>query len=307
MADDEIKVKKERDPIMAVSFVVFLLAVCAVSGASIYDNYLKADDTLAVNGSTVSVNYTGTYYDFYGSDNGVVFDTSIWSIANDNGVLKSNDFTLKSESSYVPLKFTVGGTTVIKAFGDAVIGHKVGEKIQVKIPVGEGYNAPYTSVTKSASAAVSIPASETMTSAQFEILYGHALKGYEEIEKSVYGWPASASYNTVGNTVTVAYHPAVGQTYTAVDNDFGKVSFRVASVGSTISFTYLISDYTVVSQAGADKEIQMIMMDFGTEKFYITSVTDTNNDGIADTFTYKTVSERNNQILYFEIEIVEFN
>jgi hypothetical protein len=43
-------------------------------------------------------------------------------------------------------------------------------------------------------------------------------------------------------------------------------------------------------------------VDFGTNKFYITSVTE--SGGVANSFTYRNVSERFNQDLYFEIEIV---
>ncbi|MCL2295471.1 MAG: hypothetical protein FWC29_00100, partial [Methanomassiliicoccaceae archaeon] len=72
-------------------------------------------------------------------------------------------------------------------------------------------------------------------------------------------------------------------------------------------YTYVISDYKVVSAQGAEKKIQMIMMDFGIEKFYITSVVDADNNGIADTFSYKTVEERYNQDLYFEIKIISIS
>ncbi|MDR2698452.1 MAG: FKBP-type peptidyl-prolyl cis-trans isomerase [Candidatus Methanoplasma sp.] len=317
MADDEIKVKKERDPIMMVCFVVFLLAVCAVSGATVYNNYLKADDTIAVSGSTVSVNYVGTYYDFSGKENAAVFDTSYWGVANDDKVLKSNDFTLNSESSYKPLSFTVGGTSVITGFSNAVIGHKVGDRFQVKIEVGDGYTAPDTERTVNASSVVSMPTVETLTAAQFKEMYGYDLRGYSEIEKSVYGWPASATYNAFNNTITMSYRPVTGTSYTAVDNDFGTVSLRVTSPpGSTISFTFVISGYTVISASGADKSVQMMLVDLGPNenktvggvsmpaKFYVTSVTDAGNDGIADTFKYKTVDERYNQVLYFEIELV---
>ena len=313
MADDEIKIKKERDPIMMVCFVVFLLTVCAISGATVYNNYLKADDKVAVSGSTVSVNYIGTYYDEYGKENGVVFDTSYWHIADDDKILKSNDFTKNAESSYKPLSFAVGGTSVIMGFGNAVIGHKVGEKVHVMIPVGEGYTAPDTTATVSSAADIRVPASETVTAAQFKEMYGHDLKGFEEIEKSVYGWPASASYNMFNNTITLSYHPDAGASYKAVENDFGTVSLNVRSVtGSDILFRYVITDYKVVSTNGANKEIKMIQVDLGPNnnktvgstnvpsKLYVTSVNDAG-------FTYKTVNERYNQILYFEIEIVSIS
>ncbi|MCL2318071.1 MAG: hypothetical protein FWC44_03335, partial [Methanomassiliicoccaceae archaeon] len=91
----------------------------------------------------------------------------------------------------------------------------------------------------------------------------------------------------------------------AVDSDFGKMELKVSSVsGASISYTYVISGFTVVSTEGTAKNIQMIMVDFGTQKYYITSVVDANNDGVAESFTYRNVAERYNIALYFEIEIV---
>jgi len=307
MAGDEIKVKKERDPIMMVCFVVFILTVCAISGASVYNNYVKADNTLAINGSTVSVDYIGTYYDFSGESNAVVFDTSYWSVANNDNILKSNDFTLNSQSSYSPLSFTVGGTTVLTGFGNAVIGHKVGDVIQVMIPSGQGYNAATTDIKVNLSSSFTMPTTETLTSAQFNSIYGFTLNGFTEIEKSVYGWPATASFNSTSNTVTMNYHPTAGTSYTVVDNDFGTVTLNVTSVSGSITYTYGISGYKVVSEQGAEKEIKMIMVDFGTQKYYITSVTDADNNGVAEAFTYTTVGERFNQDLYFEIKIVSIS
>ncbi|MDR0309642.1 MAG: FKBP-type peptidyl-prolyl cis-trans isomerase, partial [Candidatus Methanoplasma sp.] len=176
MAEDEVKVKKDRDPIMMVCLVVFLLTACVITSASVYNNYLKADDTLAVNGSTVSVNYIGTYYAHYGDENYAVFDTSRWSVANDDKVLKSNDFTKNAESAHKPLEFAVGGGSVLEGFSNAVIGHKVGDKIKVVIPAGEGYNAAEADVTVSTSSVISMPATEVLTAAQFREIYGYDLK-----------------------------------------------------------------------------------------------------------------------------------
>ena len=307
MAEDEIKVKKDRDPILMVCFVVFLLTSCAIIGATVYNDLLKADNTMAVTGSSVEVNYTGTYYAYYEDDNYVVFDTSFWSIADNDDILKSNDFTARSQNSYSPLKFTVGGTDVLTGFGNAVIGHKVGDKVRVMIPAGEGYNAANTEERIASSHVFAIPSSENLTTAQFKEIYGYELKGYEEIEESAYGWPASASYNSQNDTVTITYHPISGQNYTVVDNDFGKVVANVTSVGTQINYTLTVSDYVVVNTDGDNKEIQMIMLDFGTEKHYIKSVVDSNNDGNSDSFVWKTDGERYNQDLYFEIEIVSIN
>ena len=307
MADDDVKVRKERDPIMVVCFVVFLVASLSVIGASVYNNYIRADDTIAVNGDTVSVNYVGTYYDYFNDVNYVVFDTSNWSVTNNDNVPKSNDFVAKEKAQHSPLSFTVGGNQVLSMFGNSVIGHKVGDKIRVMIPAGDGYNSASTDKVVAASETKTVRSFERIPMSQFEHLYGYELRGNVEIEKSVYGWPASAAFNSLDNTVTINYHPVNGQTYVMVDNDFGKVSAAVTSIGVNIEYRYVVTDFTVVGTEGANKSIQMIMVDLGATKFYISSVVDADNNGIADSFVTRTESERYNQDLYFEIEIVSIN
>ncbi|MCB2218611.1 FKBP-type peptidyl-prolyl cis-trans isomerase [Desulfofustis glycolicus] len=68
--------------------------------------------TVAVQGNTVKIHYTGTL------DNGSVFDTS---------------------EGREPLEFTLGGGQVIAGFDEAVTGMAVGEKKSVKIPVDKAY------------------------------------------------------------------------------------------------------------------------------------------------------------------------
>jgi FKBP-type peptidyl-prolyl cis-trans isomerases 1 len=306
MTDDEVKVKKERDPIMMVCFVVFLIASLSVIGASVY-NDVRGDDTRVVVGDNVSVDYVGSFYDFYEGTNYVVFDTSRWSVADNNNVPKSNDFTLKAENQYKPLSFKVGGTSVLKMFGDAVVGYKVGDTVRVMIPSGQGYNGPDTLTTVQSSTTYTVPLTEKITASQFADLYGFSLMGTTSLEKSVYGWPAHAAFNTSDNTVTMTYSPVAGQEYVVIDDDFGKLTYKVSSISSTISFTQHVSNYTVVSQTGNVKNIQMIEVDLGTERYFITAVTDTNNDGVSESFTYKTVNETVNEDLYFVIEIKSIN
>lgn len=68
--------------------------------------------TVAVQGNTVKIHYTGTL------DNGSVFDTS---------------------EGREPLEFTLGGGQVIAGFDEAVTGMAVGEKKNVKVPVDKAY------------------------------------------------------------------------------------------------------------------------------------------------------------------------
>lgn len=302
---DEDKVKKDRDPIFSVCLVVFMVAAVAVIGGYVYGEYFEPDNTVAREGSTVSVDYIGTFYSYYGENSAVVFDTSYSSVANDSSVAKSNDFTVKD--SYSPLSFVVGGTTVLEMFGNVVVGHKVGDTVKVTIPEGSGYNSPDTSVSVSTSEEQIVPRSETMTVSQFNDLYETSITGTMNIT-SVYGWPAVATYDSSTGSVTVAYSQVDLREYVVLDEDNGKVALNVVRVDAEgIHFTYSVSDYIMTGQTvGTMLGIQMIYVDFGTSSFYITSVSQ-GSPGIADSFTYKTAAERYNETLYFEIKLLSIS
>jgi len=70
---------------------------------------------MVVTGNKVKIHYTGTF------DDGEVFDTS---------------------REAEPLEFEVGSGQVIPGFDNAVIGMKIGEKKQVRVPEEEAYG-PY--------------------------------------------------------------------------------------------------------------------------------------------------------------------
>ena len=78
------------------------------------------------NGSTVSVDYIGMF------ENGTVFDTSIKSVAEENGIYDPN-------RKYKPINFTVGTGQLIKGFERGVFGMHVGENKVIKIPPEEAY------------------------------------------------------------------------------------------------------------------------------------------------------------------------
>ena len=58
-------IKKKRDPIFSVCFVVFVVACVGVLGVYVDEHYIQSDDTKVAYGDTVEVNYTGSYYGYY--------------------------------------------------------------------------------------------------------------------------------------------------------------------------------------------------------------------------------------------------
>ncbi|MDO5862010.1 MAG: FKBP-type peptidyl-prolyl cis-trans isomerase [Thermoplasmata archaeon] len=289
-------IKKKRDPIFTVCFVVFIVACAAVLGTFINDEYIKADDTKVAYGDTVVVNYTGTFYGYYGTENAVVFDTTNSDIGNDSNVAKSNSY---SKSSYSTIDVTVGDGDYLAAFENCLIGHKVGDTIQVTIE--NAYTAPSETVYTDQSTTYNIAMVQTMSKTAFDDLYEDVdLTGGSVVYfTSAYGWNAMATYDTADNLVTITYLPTVGTTYEYVgneDSEYGAVKFTVNSIGSdgNMSVTMTLEDTVTVSGT----EIQMVELNVDGNTVYITGYS---SNG---TYSYKTCDETYNVTLYFTLEIV---
>ena len=291
-------IKKKRDPIFSVCFVVFVVACVGVLGVYVDEHYIQQDDTKVAFGDKVAVNYIGTYYAAYGEDNAVVFDTSIASIGKDDDITKSNDF---SSSSYTTLSVTVGSNGALKMFEEALVGHKIGEKIQVEIPAGEGYVTSDGSVLENQSRSFTVPAIQKMSKTQFESIYDDVklTAGTGVYITTAYGWEGIATLSSTDNSVLIQNMPG-NQTYQYIGNDdseFGKVTFSVNGMEGE-SYKVTIGFEETKNVGGND--IQMIKVNVDGTPVYITGFTDT-------TYDYKTCAEKDNITLFFEIEIVSIN
>lgn len=88
---------------------------------------LMQTQTLVQSGDQIVVDYVGKHLD------GRVFDTSIQSIAQENGLYNP-------QRNYEEwLVFTVGAGQMIQGFDEAVLGMKVGETKTVEIPADKAY------------------------------------------------------------------------------------------------------------------------------------------------------------------------
>lgn len=291
MTGDE-KVKKKRDPIFMVCLVIFVIAAIAVVGTFVNDHFVVQDDTVVAYGDTVTVDYTGTFYDEYGNENAMVFDTSYSKVGKDDSVAKSPDF---SKSSYSSLSYVVGGGSVLKDFGDAAVGHKIGDKYKVFIKGEDAYPAADNSKVISE---YKVPVNQTMSKSAFDSLYKDIVltTGQYTTFKTVYGWDATAVYS--GNNVEITNMPVKGETYTyEQDNKDIEVKLIVSDVAKDVTIQFDISGVKVVNND--NHEIQMIKLTFDAEPWYIT-----NYDADSHEITYKTGEAKSNMDLFFEIKIV---
>jgi|GEM_PF-671321 len=237
-ADQEVKKKKERDPILTVGFVVLIVAFASVIGIFINDEYLSSSESSpAKTGDLVYVNYTGSFYNHYDKDGAVIFDTSLWSVADDDSFMKSFEFNAqRTQSQYNPLSFTIGGTdNLLQRFKDAAIGLMPGESNRIVISPSDGYGILTTSNTKMIdNSALSKPVTEKIPKADFASFYGISnLVGNISHVASPYGWFIDASCPDNSAVVMVTHNVVAGRTYTLNDD----VGIRVTSVTSD-SFTY---------------------------------------------------------------------
>ncbi len=299
MAGEDNK-RKERDPIFMICLALFTIAAVAAIGVFIADHYFTSDDRVAAYGDSVSVDYTGTYYEYIGGEHAVVFDTSYSKVANDSSVKKSNEFTKRT--SYSPLDFKIGGGEVLKGFESAVVGHKIGDVFRVDIPASEAYVGAEVEQTASLKA-YQIKIEQTMPTSAFTKLYGFT-PGSLSSFTSVYGWDASAQIISNGNEVKIINNPTVGSTYT-----FSPGGKAPASGDERLKFTvnsitedgYIVCDLAFVNATFVSGNVvEMMGFDFGTEKWYVKEISSTD-------FTRKIASERVNEELFFEIKLVSIN
>ena len=310
-ADQEVKKKKERDPILTVGFVVLLLAFASVIGIFINDEYLSSSEsTPAKTGDLVYVDYTGSYYTYYDETGAVIFDTSLWSVADNSDLKKSFEFSKRTESQYVPLSFTIGGTdNLLQRFKDAAVGLMPGESSTVRISPEDGYGALTTSNTRKIdNTTLTKNVTEQMTKSDFEAFYGiTGLSGSVSRQPSPYGWTIDAVCPTGSNIVTVT-HNIRNAVYTLNDD----VDIEVTDVTAGVfTYKYIINDLkyapaedqTVPESLGygAMKSVKLVKIIYNEKNYFLAAVGADN----AEMFVLKNSDSNNRETvgmyLYFTV------
>lgn len=280
------------DPIIKVSFVVFILACAIVIGNTIIDKTVADHSGAVVSYSdTVNVDYVGSYYCYYDETGAVIFDTSIADIGNDSDYTKSWSF---SHSVYQPIKVNIKGTSsddngnYLTLFKESMIGHKVGETVKVKISPGDGYGAlTAADIGTSSKTGVTVDVVYSTDASTFKTFFGvDAPEDGEKIIESPYGWDARVTSDS--NGVKVQYIPEVDKTYEIND----EVSVKVTSIENGV-ITY---NYQFEFQKDENKMLKAVI---DNEVVYIYNV---NADG--SEFTYKKTTELVGMDLYFTIKIL---
>src|SRR3989441_7141902 len=119
------------------SFVGVVILIAAILG--VYYGYvvpkLAPPPLRAQSGDSVQVDYVGTL-----AENGLVFDTSIQSIAQDNASYPKA-FMFAWHGSYAPLPVTIGSGGVVPGIDTGVQGLAIREFKTIVVPPTLGYGA----------------------------------------------------------------------------------------------------------------------------------------------------------------------
>ncbi len=291
---------KKADPIAMACFIAIILASVVVIGSYINSEYLTADSSdTASEGSTVEVEYVGSYLAYYDETGAVIFDTNIESVADETTNIFSGNWTAKEE--YSLLSFSIGGSTVLKAFGDACSGHQVGDVVKVSIPASD--------VTDSSDSAQSYGILERIASTSMDVTLDRSgtmtLEDYNEVTGKSY----------TSSDFPVTYSPIEGADFYATYD----------SVNEVVSYSFVtVTDGDTKLATGAE----ITVSDVSSDSFKVTYKTAGNSvlkglvpdaDGNMQavyfehisgesTFTYwisdnSTQAEQKGETMYFYIKI----
>ncbi|MCG7844608.1 MAG: FKBP-type peptidyl-prolyl cis-trans isomerase [Methanomassiliicoccales archaeon] len=264
-----------RDVTGAVSVLLIVLIVVLMVSASTVVIILyqggQSEETssdVVVNGQVINVDYIGKLVD------GRVFDTSFYSVASNDALYpKSLSFTLRENTTYKPLAFTVGGGQMISGFDAAVVGMKVGETRTVTLTPAEAYGEMDEAKLISFDLLETVPLLETFTASAFLSEYGVSPVAGMTVTDPDWGWSATVlDYNEQVNRVTVKNVPTLNALYHIY--------------GTTTGWDVLVSDIDsatdqiTVEHQLTDADSDMIKGMYGSSTFFITQVDEANGTAV---------------------------
>jgi len=289
MAEEtEVPNKKGRDPILMVGAIVLVLAFAVVISGYAYGEFTSAPKVPAKYGDNVKVDYIGSYYGYYDEAGTAVFDTSKWSIASDDNINKSWEFTKREEKQYVPFNVTIGSGGALTDFENVLIGMKPGDTARISIP--NAYGEVTAAQEKDWPKTAEFNRTETMSVDMYKVTFAvdNVLPGPQPLLKHPYGWMSTAFLDSSG-IVTVTHNVENGKDYFNADE----------SITTTVSAHSDPTKFNVGFKFPNYEEGKLIKFVSGGQKYFITDVSATG-------FTTKSTDERVGMTLYFVITFVDY-
>ena len=286
------------DPIILASFSVFLVACLIVTGITIYDITAGETSTKAAEyGDSIEVYYTGSYFAYYDEEGAVIFDTDMEEVGEDNEKYKKS-YGYTTKEAYSTMQMTVGQGDLLDEFKNALIGHRPGDVVQVKIV--DGYGTLTEGVNKFTvlkSDGYRIDKVQTMTVSDYKSFFGvddAPNSGFTFYDVDTpYGWKANVT-GISGDMVRVEHLPVAGESYAK-----NEVTYKVNTIDPTadpehplvINFEYQMDDF-------ADNAKILKGVYDGQIVYFIKS------DGV--NMTYQTTDETVGTTMFFTIKFVGY-
>jgi len=313
--DGDIPNRKKRDPVMMIGSIILAAAFIVVISGHAYGQIVPPDRDPVEYGDRVQVNYVGSFYGWYDGYNGnggfdggkgVIFDTSLWSVANNDANKFSWEFDKREERHYTPFVVNVGSNGALMLFENALIGMKPGETKRIMIFAADGYGELSDEDTREMSlgTTTTIEIIQIMTDSEFRLTFGQSTvaTGFYSNLSHPYGWKSNAVVNTDGSIV-VTHLVDRGGEYDAGVRTFDAENGMKALVEMNDDGTFTVGfDFPdeIITHYNADENddrIQLIEFIFEGKKYYITEIGE-------DNFIMKSTSEIIGMTLYFVITVV---
>jgi len=252
-------VTQKPSRILFVVLVVVVLAVAGIGAAVLYEfNKPKsAGTTLTVHaGDNVTVNYIGQFAT--GAQAGRVFDTSLYSVAVNNGSYpKSLEFAMRSSASaYTPLAvhvgpnapsggYTVGNLSfgsVVTGFWQGLVGLAGNQSATIVIPPDLAYGPLVQGCLQTAPLVLTVPVLTFVPVAQFSALYPNVTANVGvQFADPTYSWNDTV-FAVNASTVTLQALPSVSERSTPQG-----LPYEVSSLNAT---TVTLSSLLTPASAG---------------------------------------------------------
>ncbi len=270
------------------SFVGVVILIVAILG--VYYGYVvpkfAPPPLRAQSGDSVQVDYVGTF-----AENGLVFDTSIQAIAQDNASYPKA-FMFTWHGSYAPLPVTIGSGGVVPGFDTGIQGLAIGDSKTIVVPPALGYGAADPTKIFVKPILESVPVRLTMDPSTFVATYQAAAVSGTNVTDPFWGWTATVS--VAGTIVTVTNSPSPGQ----LVRPYGAWDAQVVSIDDAANGGQgVISVHHLLTPAMVDRVGQKNAG--GTVVFVVTAV-----DPVAETYTLNYNTPTKGRTLVFQVTML---
>ncbi len=260
--------------IYAITWIVVVSLIFGVYELAIVKSVEAPHQKAVRDGSKIQVDYIGMLPKEYGG--GLVFDTSLYSVAKDNiSYPKTPTFKMRAPSQYKPLQVHVGGssvggyTEVVKGFSDGLIGMTIGETKEIIVPPDKGYGPEDPSLIQTFPLVDNITMKEVYPTSKFIYDFNAHPQVGLVVTNPEYHWPMRV-VNVFEDYAIVMNEPVEGKNYSTGSWDVHVMKVDSSADGG--NGTIMIKNLITPSDAYHIKGLGHIANSKDLKTFVLTSV-----------------------------------